>query len=782
MFVSRVLAIALVYGCFPDSTFAALGTGQSLVRSETGSRGLVMFPGDDRRESEDTLSLRPTCSSNVHVVPSARDAHSNREHSEFDHGGLLEWTRHSAGRLEHGFVVTDLESPCIQFDGEHLRLDLELPSAFSVIVHDERAALFTAKSGVYSYSGLFVWDAAGRTLDAEFKSSTEENRFAISISAQDIVLPIVIDPLVRFEARTIESPVPAATGRFGQSLSVDADSIIVGAIGEQAGPTGAAHIFTFTGATWALQQTLANGSSNLPGDQFGASVDIVGDLAVVGAPLGDKPLPPVGNSGAIHVYGRSGTVWGAPLDFHPPTSDNEQLGTSVAIDESGLRIAAGATIGDGLAVDSGLVYIYSGNPFVQEDILMASDGENGDDFGRSVSIHGSTVVVGAPLDDDQAADAGAVYVYDFDGTAWSETTKLFASDPEANDLFGTSVSLEGDVMAVGAPFGDGFATCLLGGCNEGAAYVFRRGPSGWAEESKVTASDGYSNAFFGTSVDLRYPELLVGASRHSNNLSPISPGFEVGAAYLFRDDLGGWLEHSRLSANEPDPSEQLGTAVGLSASQALVSAPNREVAGNAVAGSVLSFDLPLNLQEFCFGDGGTIPGAAPPGPSGCTLCPCGNNADFGTYGGCTNSAGRNARLRAVGIPSISVDTLHFDLTGATSPSLAVLNSADNATPNMMSNPCFGQSSGVQSLSFDGLRCVAGNVQRHGNRATDINGDVVSPMGWGPPAGPPGGILMAAGFGTPGQTRHFQVVYREDDTLSCMRGLNTSNGVRVTIVP
>ena len=175
--------------------------------------------------------------------------------------------------------------------------------------------------------------------------------------------------------------------------------------------------------------------------------------------------------------------------------------------------------------------------------------------------------------------------------------------------------------------------------------------------------------------------------------------------------------------------------------------------------------------DFCNGDGGD--------QAGCTDCPCNNNTAPGTIGGCMNSSGNGARLRALRLQSVSVDTLRMEVINANPNTFGVLASADNALPNM--GPC-PMGSGVSGNTLDGLRCIGGNLLRHGARPTDSIGAIgFFTNGWGPPNGPPGGISGNGGF-VAGQTRHFMVFYREFDTAQCMTGQNTTQGVTVEFIP
>lgn len=179
-------------------------------------------------------------------------------------------------------------------------------------------------------------------------------------------------------------------------------------------------------------------------------------------------------------------------------------------------------------------------------------------------------------------------------------------------------------------------------------------------------------------------------------------------------------------------------------------------------------------EDFCNGDGGN--------QAGCTSCPCGNEIPVDDIGGCTNSSGGPGRLFSFRSSSVSVGNLLMRLRSAPANSFAVLNSGDELAPTNMANPCFGLDSGVQSVSFDGLRCVVTNTQRHGGRAADSAGDVgYTNAGWGPPDGPMGGIAASGGF-VVGQTRSFQAIFREFPNLVCTRGLNTSQAQTITFTP
>ena len=180
------------------------------------------------------------------------------------------------------------------------------------------------------------------------------------------------------------------------------------------------------------------------------------------------------------------------------------------------------------------------------------------------------------------------------------------------------------------------------------------------------------------------------------------------------------------------------------------------------------------FAEYCNGDGGD--------QAGCTACPCGNTAPIGTHGGCLNSAGRSASIMVTGTPAVSNDLLRVEGRSANGNTFGILTSGNNRLPANAVNPCFGADSGVTSSVLNGLRCVGGGFQRHGSRPTDSDGDIgVTTNGWGPPNGPPQGLIAQGAFSS-GQIRHFQIFYREPAAALCGLGQNTTNAVSVTFVP
>jgi hypothetical protein len=181
--------------------------------------------------------------------------------------------------------------------------------------------------------------------------------------------------------------------------------------------------------------------------------------------------------------------------------------------------------------------------------LTASDGAAYYEFGDSVAISGSTIVVGSPFStvaggaEGNVQGAGAAYVFMEPGTGWENMTqsaKLTASDGAANDYFGDSVAIDANTIVVGA------GGASIGGPTEcdgessdkpGTAYVFTEPVSGWenmTQTEKVIASDGLANDYFGDSVAISGKTVVVGAPQ-----ATVGVNVDQGAAYIFGTATGG---------------------------------------------------------------------------------------------------------------------------------------------------------------------------------------------------------------------------------------------------
>ena len=336
--------------------------------------------------------------------------------------------------------------------------------------------------------------------------------------------------------------------QFGRSVAVDGNTVVVGAYWDDDQGDGSGSVYVFTKPNtiggWAdwdpvndtetAKLTASHGAAN---DKFGTSVAVDGDTVVVGAYWDDDQG---GDSGSVYVFTKAtDSVWADATETVKLTAShgaaNDSFGISVALD--GDTMAVGAVQDD----NSGAAYVFTRQAGVWSQVakLTAFAKAANDYFGRSVAVEengdgdgdGDTVVVGASQDDDKGSNSGSAYVFTEPASGvWddaTETAKLTASDGAADDKFGTSVSMNGATVVVGATQDADM------GSKPGAAYVFTKPGAGWAtatETAKLTASDGAADDEFGISVAIDVGTVVVGA--HKNNGS--------GSAYVY--EVSGWTD------------------------------------------------------------------------------------------------------------------------------------------------------------------------------------------------------------------------------------------------
>jgi hypothetical protein len=417
-----------------------------------------------------------------------------------------------------------------------------------------------------------------------------------------------------------EGPVPdiakllaedgAADDRFGWSVALSGDYAIVGAIDDEDNGTnsGSAYVFRRTGpATWddgtKLLPLEPDGvtSDGAPGDQFGSSVAISGDYAIVGVSLDDDNGT---NSGSAYVFRRTGgtdpNTWDTgtkllPLAPDGVTSDGEaddQFGLSVSI--SGDYAIVGSPYDNG---EAGSAYVFrrtGTNTWDAGTKLAPSGPSTNRRFGFSVGIDGNYAVGGAPNDNENGAASGSAYVFRRTGgtepNTWDTGTKLLplapdgvTSDGAASDRFGWSVAIGGDYAIVGAPYNDD------NGSNTGSAYSFHRTaapePNTWAAGAKLLPMDVDGGDLLGESVAIGGDYAVVGAKSDNEN------GSNAGSAYVFRrTGVNAWDAGSRLTPSDNTAGDFLGRSVAVSGDFAIVSASNDDDNGSD-SGSAYEFSL-----------------------------------------------------------------------------------------------------------------------------------------------------------------------------------------------
>jgi FG-GAP repeat len=327
-------------------------------------------------------------------------------------------------------------------------------------------------------------------------------------------------------------------------------------------------------ATWTETDKLI-ASDGADGDSFGYAVSISGNTAIVGA-YGDDDNG--GNSGSTYIYSYNGSSWSQDAKLTSlDGAAGDAFGHVVSI--SGSSAIVGAPYDEDHGTYSGAAYIFEndGSAWSQAGKLTAVDAAANDFFGNSVSISGSTAIVGAYRDADHGSYSGSAYVFENDGSGWTQVAKFTASDAAASDVFGTSVSINGNTAVVGAK-GD-----QDHGIGSGSAYVFENDGSGWTQVAKLTAADGAAGDSFGKSVSITDGIIIVGAWWDDDN------GSASGSAYVFEDDGSGWSQVAKLTASDGASHDCFGGSVGVSDGVAIIGAENHD-AGAPYSGSAYLYE------------------------------------------------------------------------------------------------------------------------------------------------------------------------------------------------
>ena len=296
---------------------------------------------------------------------------------------------------------------------------------------------------------------------------------------------------------------------FGSSVAISGETLAVGAPLDAG--AGAVFVFARQAGAW-MEQAVVRGSNTGAGDRFGISVALSADTLAVGATgednnaIGVSPAHPENNlrseSGAAYVFTRSGTTWSQQAHIKASNPDGlDEFGWAVALSGDTLAVSSkeerSAAVGingnqtDNTAVDAGAVYVFvrAGTVWTQQAYVKASNTEAGDAFGSSVALADDTLAVGASFEssaarglngnqaDNTRNDAGAVYVYARTGTTWSQRAYVKATNTDAADAFGT-IAISGQTLAVGAIGESSSATGINGNQSNnsapssGAVYVF----------------------------------------------------------------------------------------------------------------------------------------------------------------------------------------------------------------------------------------------------------------------------------------------------------------------
>ncbi len=442
---------------------------------------------------------------------------------------------------------------------------------------------------------------------------------------------------------------------YSVALSDDGSTLAVGAFGEASNATGvngnpfdnsmtsagSVYIYRYDGSNW-YQQAYIKASNTESGDQFGRAVSISSDgntLAVAAHRERSNTAGINGNesdnssiwSGAVYLYKFNGSSWEQQAYIKASNTDSfDQFGQAISLASDGRTLAVSATgessiargvNGDELnnsATNSGAVYLYrdNGNNWVQQAYIKASNTDEFEQFGTSVSLssNGNTLAVGSQgessnamgINSDEsnnlASFAGAVYLYRYNGSNWYQQAYIKASNTNSYDLFGRSISLaaDGNTLAVGAP-GEASNSKGIDGDEAnndsslaGAAYLFRYENNQWLQTAYIKASNTDAGNSFGYSVALSpdASKLAVSAYKEKSSSTGINgdqnniAANESGAVYLFHYNDNYWEQNSYIKASNTNSSDFFGYSIDLSSNglKLAIGAPNEDSGDTGING------------------------------------------------------------------------------------------------------------------------------------------------------------------------------------------------------
>ncbi len=357
-------------------------------------------------------------------------------------------------------------------------------------------------------------------------------------------------------------------------------------------------------------------------DRMGYSVDISGNYAIVGTYADDfGPLNP--NMGSAYIFEKTGIDdWTFVQKINNSDQDDyDRFGWSVAID--GDLAVIGAYAEDEDAADAntlaraGSAYIFQrggDGMWTQMQKIVASDRTADDEFGWSVDISNTTVIVGAHHEGHNAAGgayeyhAGSAYIFDLgvDGV-WTQTQKIVGSqraddhvypegrpdpaDEDLSDLFGGSVAISGDYIVVGSHNHDygpaGVGTGFL--WNQGCAYIFERSGGVWTEAAKIQSTIRKAWDRFGYAVDIDSNIVVVGVYADDESEFEAASLMNAGGAYIFERNLAGsWLQVQKLDASDRSTGDHFGRDVAIDGNYLIIGAEQEDIDGDGGLGDTLS--------------------------------------------------------------------------------------------------------------------------------------------------------------------------------------------------
>jgi len=545
------------------SGFEARNPRQKII-VDFNSEGLNVYDGNSRYE----IALRAYGYGDVLKPVTPVVPHADRNRIEYERGVLSEWYMNGPAGLEQGFT---LQQPPSGPSSGPLTIELSLSSGLMAAVDKSGTWLVLSnpqEKTTLRYSGLSARDATGKGLHSWLE--VQDHRLLVKVSDAGARYPLVIDPTIK-QAKLLASDGEDGD-HLGYSVAISGNTLVVGSPYAQVGSNsgqGAAYVFVKPakgGWANATENAKLISSDGMEDDNFGYSVAINGDQIAVGAP--DRNTVG-GVTGGAYFFLKPPAGWVGTITerVNLGTGKTSFAGYGTSVGVQNYVVIVGAP-GDNAAY---LLICAKNQPTCGLDATFfgANQGEGNNEFGSAVAISGKSFVVTDPLfTGTQAQFQGAAYVYtNTQGNSFSQAT-LTASDGALLSEMGISVSIDGNTVAVGAPY-----STVGNQPAQGAVYVYTKPPSGWVDATqtgKLTASDGVSLDELGMSVSVSGTAIIAGAPQHLVGFNS-----QQGAAYVYIKG-GGWqnkFQNFELTASDGLAFTGFGQSVGISGGTAVVGCP-----------------------------------------------------------------------------------------------------------------------------------------------------------------------------------------------------------------